>query len=137
MYKGNEGKCYGHWDIKDSACARCLIFARMRCEKLTRRKRSEESAGRDENAMSEADKRNDLNEYFFGLLDVRIDRPTVHWGEPIVTHYYYGSDRNLVLFVGCDMSSGKLKVVVPQKVKRVLVLESTEQADALVKELLG
>ena len=137
MYKGNEGKCYGTWDETEPACAKCLIFARTRCEKLTRRKRAQENSGMlESDAMSEVEKRNDLNDYFFGLLDVKIGRPTVQWGEPLATHYYYGPDKKLVLFVGCDASTGKLKVVVPTA-KKIVILTSTEQADALVKELLG
>lgn len=144
MYKGNEGKCFGKWDIKDLACSRCLMFVRAKCERLTKRMKAEIEGEMDDKAMSEAEKRNDLNEYLLGVMQVKFGVPKSHWEgaedskDQMATHFYYDSEGNLLAFVACRMSTGMIKVSSQKVVGgKVVSLESTEQVDALVKELAG
>lgn len=135
MYKGNEGKCFGRWEPKDSACMKCLVFVRAKCERLTIRKKAESEGELIEAALSVTERIKDVNEYFFGILDARIDKPRVKWGEEVVTHFYYSSSGELVVFIACDRKTGKLKVR-NSKLSKVVSLETTEQADELLKEIL-
>lgn len=145
MYNGNEGKCFGKWDIKDLACSRCLMLVRVKCEKLTKMRRAESEVEASEKALSEVEKRNDFNDYLLGILKIKLGAPMSHWegtedsDDKRATHCFYGPDgKTPSVFVVCRVSTGMIKVSSPKVVGgKVVSLESTEQADALVEELAG
>ena len=66
MRKGNEGRCFGKWDIRDAACSRCLVYVRARCEETTRRKRASKDV---EDHVVDADGGGQANEHFLKLLE--------------------------------------------------------------------
>lgn len=134
MKKGNEGKCYGKWDIKDPACAKCLAYVRTKCEETTKRVRAAAEAD-DGNGNGVAPREElSVNEYFLRLLEGKVER-RVQWGEPIVTNYFEKDGKTFV-FVAYNNLTGKMKVV-KKGVRKFVTLKSVEEAEALAKEVLG
>jgi len=134
MKTGNEGKCYGKWDIKDPACSKCLAYVRTKCEETTRRllavATSEDGGGNGVPLREELSP----NEYFLRLLEGKIER-RVQWGEPIVTNFFE-RDGKTVVFVAYNNVTGKMKVV-KKGMRKFVTLASIAEAEELAKEVLG
>lgn len=136
MSKGNEGRCYGKWDIKDPACSKCLAYVRVKCEETTKRlsaPAASDDVGTTENGGSVKEELI-VNEYFLRLLEGKIPR-RVQWGDPFVENFFE-RDGKIVVFVAYNNVTGEMKVRTPT-MRRFVKLESVEQAEALAKEVFG
>jgi hypothetical protein len=140
MRQGNEGRCYGKWDIKDPACAKCLECARVKCEETTKRLAAA-AAGDEPDGSADGGGMEGFsaNEHFLRLLEGNLER-RVNWGDPVVTNIYYGTDSEPggepAVFAAYHRLSGRMKVR-SAKVRRMVLLKSVDEAEALAKEILG
>lgn len=126
------GLCFGKWDMKDSACSKCLEYVRIKCEETT--KRINATPLDTEGVVDSDNGQQKVNDYFLRLLEGKLDRKVI-WGEPVVQNQFF-KDGKIFVFVSQNFITGKIRYKT-HTVDKLIRLESIEQAEVLAKELIG
>ena len=134
-----EGACFGLWDMSDSSCTKCLVS--KYCEEKVKRSKpnQEESKIQEpEVALTEDDKKlPEISplEYLFELLSGRFESITKE-NDKAVAHYFAKDGINVFTVIVSKLN-GKLKLQSQTSNKILDTLQSIEEAEEIVKEMVG
>jgi hypothetical protein len=132
-----DGSCFGLWEMSAPECSRCLV--REPCEaKVKRGAVIQAEAGESVELTEEDRKMPEILplEYMLDLLRSRFDYTTKQ-NDKAVAHYFLEEGKN-VFTVIVSKGNGKLKLVSSTGESKLMdFLESVEQVERVLKEMLG
>lgn len=132
-----DGTCFGLWDMSDPLCTKCLVT--KYCEEKNKRGGSPQDSKIETDMITaeENDKLPDISplEYMFELLESKFDATTAE-NDKAVAHYFTKDDKK-VFAVIVSKQNGKLKLNSQTGSKVLDKLQSIEQAEEIVKEMIG
>lgn len=132
-----DGCCFGTWSMSDTGCSKCWVA--KDCEQISKREISaQDDEATQEIILTEEEKKlPDISplEYMLTMLECRYDSHTKD-NDKAMGHYYT-KDGNTVITVIVAKTTGKVKLFAGEKSRMVDGISSIEQAEELVKEMIG
>jgi hypothetical protein len=132
-----DGCCFGTWSMSDAGCSKCGVA--KDCEQISKKGVSaqDEEATQEIILTEEEKKLPDIPplQYMLALLESKYDSHTKENDK--ATGHYYTKDGKDVLTVIVAKTTGKVKLFAGEKSRLVDGINSIEDAEELVKELVG
>lgn len=135
-----ESCCFGLWDMSDSACntGKCLIA--KQCEEITKKKIAVQEDSRivDEVVLTKEERKlPEISpmEYMLDLLKGRYDYSTKE-NDKAVAHYFNKDDRTILTII-VSKTNGKLKLQSVLGGKVLNGINSIEEVEEILREMLG
>lgn len=131
-----DGTCFGTWSMSEAGCVKCLVS--KDCEQISKKEVSAQDEAAQEIVLTEEEKKlPDIPplEYMFSILEGRYDAMTKENDKAI--GHYFAKDGNIMLTIIVAKQTGKVKLFAGGKSKMVNNVNSIEEAEELVREMVG
>lgn len=129
------GSCEGNWDANDPLCSRRSCMNSEKCERITKAEKFEKKSEAHETAESEEKDAVELSP-FETLLRVLTDQYSCKTSETDKAKMFQFTKDNKPVIDIFVTKTGKVRFVSKKGIKTINGIDSIEQAEAILKELL-